>query len=90
MPTYEYRCSSCNHQYEKREGFDAPSQQRCPKCRKTAVRVIQAPPILFKGSGFYITDSRGSPPASESKSTSDSKPASSSDSDKDAEPAAAG
>jgi len=93
MPTYEYRCSACNHQYEKREGFDAPARQRCPKCRKAAIRVIQAPPIVFKGSGFYVTDSRGSPPsetASESKSTPDSTSTSTKASDKDAEPAAAG
>jgi putative FmdB family regulatory protein len=59
LPTYEYRCAA-GHQYEKREGFDAPAKQKCEKCGKAANRVIFAPPIVFKGSGFYKTDSRGS------------------------------
>ena len=58
MPTYEYLCPGCAHQYEKREGFDAPAAQKCPQCGGTAQRVIHAPPIVFKGSGFYVTDSR--------------------------------
>lgn len=58
MPLYDYRCTSCNDQYEVREGFDAPSRQPCPKCGSVAKRVLHPPPIVFKGSGFYITDSR--------------------------------
>jgi putative FmdB family regulatory protein len=58
LPTYEYSCQSCGNRYEKREGFDAPSKQKCPKCGKTANRMIFAPPVVFKGSGFYKTDSR--------------------------------
>ena len=90
MPLYDYKCSSCNNRYEVREGFDAPSRQDCPKCGGVAKRVLHPPPIVFKGSGFYITDSRkGSQAtladssvtgASESKSngsdsSSESKPA---------------
>lgn len=63
MPTYEYRCESCGSKYEKREGFDAPARQKCPTCGKTANRVLFAPPVVFKGSGFYKTDNRGSSPA---------------------------
>ncbi len=74
MPTYEYQCSKCSNNYDKREGFDAAPQQKCPACGGKAQRVIQAPPIVFKGSGFYKTDSRKAPAAeSESSSTSDSK-----------------
>jgi putative FmdB family regulatory protein len=58
MPTYEYRCLDCQHQYEKREGFDAPALQECPSCGGTSRRVLHAPPVVFKGSGFYVTDSR--------------------------------
>ena len=59
MPLYEYSCESCGKRYEKREGFDAPARQKCQHCGKTANRVLHAPPIVFKGSGFYKTDSRG-------------------------------
>jgi putative FmdB family regulatory protein len=58
VPTYEYRCAECQNQYETHEGFDAPSVQACPRCGGRAKRVLFAPPIVFKGSGFYITDSR--------------------------------
>ena len=101
MPTYEYRCEKCGNQYEKREGFDAPALQICPNCGGSARRVIYAPPILFKGSGFYVTDSRQSAPEAESaakvESTAkvESAPAEKTEapapasSGKDAEPAAA-
>ena len=59
MPTYEYACESCGKRYEKREGFDAPARQKCRHCGKTANRVLFAPPVVFKGSGFYKTDNRG-------------------------------
>lgn len=60
MPTYEYACESCGARYEKREGFDAKARQKCQQCGKnTAQRMLFAPPIVFKGSGFYKTDSRG-------------------------------
>ena len=100
MPIYEYRCPDCAHEYEKREGFDAPAAQKCPQCGGTAQRVIHAPPIVFKGSGFYVTDSRKpdsdtsaepASPAGGSTSTEDAAPAKKSDSGsgKDAEQAAA-
>ena len=80
MPTYVYRCRKCAHEYEKREGFDAPARQRCPSCRGSAQRVPQAPPIVFKGSGFYITDSRESSPK-ESEPSKDSSDTSTTSSD---------
>jgi putative FmdB family regulatory protein len=58
VPTYEYKCTQCDNQYETREGFDAPSRQACPRCGGVAKRLLFPPPIVFKGSGFYITDSR--------------------------------
>ena len=74
MPTYEYACQSCGNRYEMREGFDAPARQKCPKCGKLAMRVIFAPPIVFKGGGFYKTDSRGSAPTESASSTGTAKP----------------
>ena len=59
MPIYEYRCSK-GHQYERAEGFDAPSEHRCPSCSGRARRQISLPAVIFKGSGFYSTDNRKS------------------------------
>ncbi len=58
MPLYDYKCTSCGNHYEQREGFDAPARQPCPQCGAEAKRVLHPPPIVFKGSGFYITDSK--------------------------------
>jgi len=44
--------------YEKREGFDALSVQECPDCRGVARRVLTPPALVFKGTGFYVTDNR--------------------------------
>jgi putative FmdB family regulatory protein len=58
LPTYEYQCGHCQHQYEKREGFDAPVEQACPVCGGMARRLLHVPGIVFKGPGFYVTDNR--------------------------------
>lgn len=64
VPKYDYRCSA-GHQYEKREGFDAPPMHDCQVCGVEARRVLTPPAIVFKGSGWYVTDSRkSSSPAS--------------------------
>jgi putative FmdB family regulatory protein len=75
VPTYEYMCAA-GHRYEKREGFDAPARQKCPKCRKDAQRVLSAPAVVFKGSGFYKTDSRGSDSTTETAPASTTAPSS--------------
>jgi len=75
VPTYEYACESCGNRYEKREGFDAKPQQKCPACGKLAQRVLFAPPVVFKGSGFYKTDSRGASSTSTDADTGSTTPA---------------
>ncbi len=80
MPIYEYQCTKCSNLYEKREGFDAPAKQKCPSCGGKAQRVIQAPPIVFKGSGFYKTDSRKAPAAEPAAATAASSDSGSDDS----------
>ena len=58
MPIYEYECNICHHLFELKQGFDEEPVAECPKCAGEARRVLQSPPIIFKGSGFYVTDSR--------------------------------
>ncbi len=61
MPTYVYRCSHCKHQFEMFQKFSDPPIERCPNCRhKSVQKVLQPAPVQFKGSGWYITDSKGS------------------------------
>lgn len=71
MPTYEYQCSVCEHHFERREGFDADPVCDCPRCQNQARRLFRPAPIIFKGSGFYVTDYNGkSPSASENEAES--------------------
>ena len=64
MPTYEYECGDCHCLFERKQRFDEEPVAMCPKCEGKAHRVINSVPIIFKGSGFYVTDSRkGSAPA---------------------------
>ena len=73
MPTYDYRCET-GHRYEKRQPFGSPSEHPCDRCGKTARRVLHAPPVVFKGSGWYQTDSRSKSRSSKRKD-SDKEPA---------------
>ena len=60
MPTYEYRCAECGNEFEKFGRMSDPPVQPCPACGAEAQRRISAGAgLLFKGSGFYITDYRG-------------------------------
>ena len=60
MPLYDYRCADCGHVVEVRHGFDESYDQSCPQCGSALKRVFNPAPIVFKGSGFYVTDSRPS------------------------------
>jgi putative FmdB family regulatory protein len=76
MPTYEYGCSKCKAQYELRQGFDAALTHKCEECGKgIAKRILHAPRVVFKGSGWYVTDSK------KSKSAISDGPSSDGDSD---------
>ncbi len=60
MPTYEYRCPSCGNQFEKFQRMSDEPIAECPNCGSNAERRLSAGAgLLFKGSGFYITDYRG-------------------------------
>jgi putative FmdB family regulatory protein len=58
MPTYEYECKACGHEFETMHGMTAPVLRKCPKCTKLKlVRLISGGAgVIFKGSGFYETD----------------------------------
>jgi len=58
MPLYDYQCTKCQHIVEIRHGFDATPDAVCEKCGGALKRVFNPAPIVFKGSGFYINDSR--------------------------------
>lgn len=76
MPTYEYECTRCGHICEEFKPVSAPRRQRCPKCRFKVERLISGGlGVHFKGSGFYINDSRGKKKTGESSGKSDTKPA---------------
>ena len=59
MPTYVYRCKKCKHRFEVFHSITDEAPRRCPRCKSKAERVpAGGAGILFKGSGFYITDYR--------------------------------
>ena len=60
MPTYDYRCQACGHEFENFQSIRQPALRKCPKCRKPKLeRLIgSGAGILFKGGGFYQTDYR--------------------------------
>ena len=62
MPIYEYECKKCLLRFELRRNFSEDGGTPCPRCKGEARRLFSPVPIIFKGSGFYITDSRKSNP----------------------------
>ncbi len=60
MPTYDYRCNACNHEFELFQSMSAGVKKKCPECGKMALeRLIgTGAAVMFKGSGFYETDYR--------------------------------
>lgn len=61
MPTYAYRCTACEHQFEQFQRMADDPLKECPECDGLVKRVIYPVGVVFKGSGWYITDSRKSP-----------------------------
>ena len=59
MPTYEYECTKCGHEFELDQKISDPPRKRCPKCRGKLIRLISGGGgIILRGSGFYTTDYR--------------------------------
>lgn len=63
MPTYQYACTACDHQFEAIQSFSDDSLTTCPECKGEIRKVYTAVGVVFKGSGFYKTDSTKSSPA---------------------------
>jgi putative FmdB family regulatory protein len=68
VPTYQYQCNSCEHAFEVVQSFSDAPISVCPECGKDVRKIYSNVGIVFKGSGFYKTDSASKP--SESKSSS--------------------
>jgi len=58
MPVYEYQCRACGMRFERRQHIDDESVKVCPECGGEVHRLIQPVGIIFRGSGFYVTDNR--------------------------------
>ena len=56
MPVYEYRCKKCGHQFERIQTMSEPPVRRCERCRGSVDKVISSSGIVFKGTGWYVTD----------------------------------
>ncbi len=60
MPTYAYACTACGHRFEVQQSFTDSALTECPECAGRLRKLFNTVGIVFKGSGFYRTDSRGS------------------------------
>jgi putative FmdB family regulatory protein len=78
MPTYQYACTECGHDFEQFQSFSEDSLTECPECSGRLRKLFNAVGVVFKGSGFYRNDSRAT--------TTPSDPASSSSADTKSEP----
>ncbi|CAB4758687.1 unannotated protein [freshwater metagenome] len=58
MPTYEYACTECGHEFEAFQSFTDAALTHCPECKGAIQKVYSNVGVVFKGSGFYKTDSR--------------------------------
>jgi len=63
MPVYLYQCDACGVRFERQQRISEPPVEDCPECEGHVRRIIQPVGVIFKGSGFYVTDNRqGSSP----------------------------
>ena len=59
MPLYEYQCQKCKHKFEKIQKFSDRPIKKCPECGGPVEKVMHAPAVQFKGTGWYVTDYGG-------------------------------
>ena len=94
MPTYEYKCDACGHAFEQFQSIKAAPIRKCPNCGKMKVKklISKGAGLIFKGSGFYITDYRSEgyknqARADSGESKSESKDSSKTETKSDSKPA---
>ena len=75
MPTYQYACTECGHSFEQFQSFSEDALTVCPKCDGRLRKLFNAVGVVFKGSGFYRTDSRKAASSSETASSNGSSSA---------------
>ncbi|MFD0808280.1 FmdB family zinc ribbon protein [Nocardioides caeni] len=80
MPTYQYQCTECGHAFEQVQSFSDDALTVCPECSGRLRKLFNSVGVVFKGSGFYKTDSRSSSSATAGSSSSSSTDSSSSSS----------
>jgi putative FmdB family regulatory protein len=80
VPTYQYACTECAHSFEQFQSFSDDALTVCPQCQGRLRKVFNAVGVVFKGSGFYRTDSR----SAEANGKADAKPAKVGDSSSEA------
>lgn len=72
MPIYGYRCSNCGNQFEVYQKMSDEPVQTCPKCEGKVTKMLYPNGVVFKGSGYYSTDYKGSSASSSSNGSSSS------------------
>ncbi len=77
MPTYDYKCKECGYVFETFQKMSEKPLEFCPKCSGSVKRLISAAGIIFKGSGFHVTDYKKSSKPKKSKGTKSSSKAAS-------------
>lgn len=75
MPTYEYACNACTHEFEAIQSFSDDSLKKCPECTGEIRKIYSAVGVVFKGAGFYKTDSVKKKPVKESPTPAAATPA---------------
>ncbi len=73
MPTYQYACTECGHAFEQVQSFSDDALTECPQCHGRLRKVFNAVGVVFKGSGFYRTDSRSGSSSTDGGSSSTTK-----------------
>lgn len=73
MPLYEYQCKKCKYKFEKIQKFSDRPVKKCPECGSPVEKIMHAPAVQFKGSGWYVTDYGGKQTTDTPKSDGDSE-----------------